>query len=75
MSTHVSGFRSFFSVFLHPFVLAKLASSSIRVELPENGIKACAGFLSVQLAIGGQERKRSLLPFASCVISRICSKL
>ena len=30
MSTHVPGFRSFFR-FLHTFVLAKLATSSIRV--------------------------------------------
>ena len=32
MSTHVPGFQSFFS-FLHHFVLAKLATSSIRVKM------------------------------------------
>ena len=32
MSTHVPWFQSFFSVFLHRFVLAKLATSSIRVN-------------------------------------------
>ena len=32
MSTHVSGFQSFFS-FLHHFVLAKLATSSIRTNI------------------------------------------
>ena len=31
MSTHLPGFQSFFS-FLRPFVLAKLATSSIRVN-------------------------------------------
>ena len=33
MSIHVPGFQSFFSGFLHHFVLAKLATSSIRVKL------------------------------------------
>ena len=33
MSTHVQGFQSFFEVFLHRFVLAKLATSSIRVNI------------------------------------------
>ena len=32
MSTHVPGFRSFFRFLLH-FVLAKLATSSIRVKI------------------------------------------
>ena len=31
MSTHMPGFQSF-SVFLHHFILAKLANSSIRVK-------------------------------------------
>ena len=31
MSTHLTGFLSFFFFFLHHFVLAKLATSSIRV--------------------------------------------
>ena len=31
MSTHVLGFQSFF-MFLHPFVLAKLVTSSVRVN-------------------------------------------
>ena len=34
MSTHVPGFQSLFSVFLQHFVLAKWATSSIRVEGP-----------------------------------------
>ena len=33
MSTHVPGFQTFFR-FLHHFVLAKLATSSIRVNTP-----------------------------------------
>ena len=33
MSTHVPGAQSFFKVFLHHFVLAKLPTSSIRVKL------------------------------------------
>ena len=32
MSTHVPGFQSFFLFFLHHFVLAELATSSIRVS-------------------------------------------
>ena len=36
MSTHVPGFQSF-SMFLHPFVLAKLVTSSIRVKESVNG--------------------------------------
>ena len=32
MSTHMPGFLLFFSFFLHHFVLAKLASTSIRVN-------------------------------------------
>ena len=32
ISTHVPGFQSFFSFFLHHFVSAKLATSSIRVK-------------------------------------------
>ena len=32
MNTHVTGFQSFLSFFLHHFVLAKLATSSIRVK-------------------------------------------
>ena len=32
MSTHVPEFQSFFAGFLHHFVLAKLATSSIRVS-------------------------------------------
>ena len=32
MSTHKQGFQSFFKGFLHNFVLAKLATSSIRVN-------------------------------------------
>ena len=32
MSTDVPGFLSFYKFFLHHFVLAKLATSSIRVE-------------------------------------------
>ena len=33
MSTHVPGFQSFFFFFFHHFVLAKLATSSIRGEV------------------------------------------
>ena len=33
MSTHLPGFKSVFSFFLHHFVLAKLATSSIRVNI------------------------------------------
>ena len=33
MSTHLPGFQSFFSFFLHHCVLAKLATSSIRVKI------------------------------------------
>ena len=33
MSTHVAGFQSFFLGFLHHFVLAKLATSNIRVKI------------------------------------------
>ena len=33
MSTHVPGFQSFFR-FLHNFVMFKLATSSIRVNIP-----------------------------------------
>ena len=36
MSTHMPGFQSF-SGFLHDFVLAKLAMSSIRVKYKKNG--------------------------------------
>ena len=32
MSAHVPGFQSILSVFLHHFILAKLATSSIRVK-------------------------------------------
>ena len=32
MGTHLLGFQSFFSFFLHHFVLTKLATSSIRVK-------------------------------------------
>ena len=32
MSTHVSGFQSFFSCFLHHLILARLGTSSIRVK-------------------------------------------
>ena len=32
MSTHVPGFQTFFSFFLHYFVMANLATSSIRVK-------------------------------------------
>ena len=42
MSTHLQGFRSFFR-FLHHFVLAKLASSSIRVSSPLLTIKDLTG--------------------------------
>ena len=34
ISTHVPGFSHFLKVFLHHFVLAKLATSSIRVIFP-----------------------------------------
>ena len=34
MSTNVPGFQSSFSVFLHHFVMAELATSSIRVNEP-----------------------------------------
>ena len=45
MTTHVPGFESFFSCcFLHHFVLAKLATSSVRVK----GKKACLDFLNNQ---------------------------
>ena len=33
MSTHMPGFQSFFR-FFHHFVLAKLANSSIRADIP-----------------------------------------
>ena len=39
MSTHMPGFQSFFR-FLHPFVLVKLVTSSIRVNL-------CSGNITV----------------------------
>ena len=32
MSTHLPGFQSFSGVFLHHFVLAKLATSNIKVK-------------------------------------------
>ena len=35
MSTHVSGYQSFLSDFLHHFVLAQLATSGIRVKLAQ----------------------------------------
>ena len=41
MSTHVPGFQDFFQDFLHHFVLVKLATSSIRVNLVL-GIKTLA---------------------------------
>ena len=45
MSTHVSRFQSFFSFFLHNFVLAKSANSSIRINL---GWIACDFSLTVR---------------------------
>ena len=35
MSTHLPGFQSFFFFFLHHFVLAKLATSMIKVKEKE----------------------------------------
>ena len=33
MSTHLSGFHQFFKVFVHNFILAKLATTSVRVNV------------------------------------------
>ena len=47
MSTNVPGFQSFSVYFLHYFVLAKLATSSIRV----NRIKLTFGLDQVEVSI------------------------
>ena len=43
MSTNMPGFQSFFQVVLHHFVLAKLATSSLRVNQNCKAILAAVG--------------------------------
>ena len=58
MSTHVPVFQSFFRVFLHQFILAKLATSSLRVHLQivmhgfENGKMVHLGLSEMQKYFG-----------------------
>ena len=47
MSTHVPGFQSFF-IFLHHFLMAKLATSSIRVSIVRDIQSTLDGSLSVK---------------------------
>ena len=44
MSTHVPVFRTFYYYFLHPVVLAKLATSSIRVNVMYNNVVKLPAF-------------------------------
>ena len=62
MSIHVPGFQSFFKVFLHPFVLAKLATHSIRVN-PEPALVVCS--ISVYYSCVHISSRSSLLLFSA----------
>ena len=71
MSTHLPGIQSFFR-FLHHFVLAKLATSSIRVNaaIYVPGDVICGGGLSVALMseqLGGRARFISRLHVATLI--------
>ena len=51
MSTYLPGFRSFFPFFLHHFVLAKLATGSIRVKLwPTFSVDLCDKQVNVSIS-------------------------
>ena len=67
MCTHLPGFQSFFS-FLHHFVMAKLAISTIRFNLEHLcSVKVCQNMR--HLFFLAHRRKSFIIPFYSCLLS------
>ena len=61
MSTHVPGFQSFFQCFLYYFVMAKLATSSIRVKI--QATEGASGKMCICVLV-----KSRMLTSGQCVI-------